>query len=178
MWALEVEVRAAPGVPAPVGTHELAWGLLLDRIFADAFHAGIAALRFTLPRDDLPEAVRLRGELTGPRPGARGTGVASLAGGAGATDGAGRLYTLEAGRPAAAVVRRALPPVGPLPGWRLEEAMGLYGWRPRLLGVPVRLAGLLHSPLLADRAMRAVRAGFERPGPGTGAYRLKVWGPA
>jgi hypothetical protein len=171
-------VRPAPGCPPPVGAHELAWGLLLDRVFADAFHAGLATLWLTLPRPELEEPARWRGEWTPAPPGARGTGVAVLAGPAGPPpQGTARLYLLEAGPPAPAALRRALPRQVPPRGWRLQGRWGVYGWGPRLGGVPVRLGALARRPHWADRAMRAVRAGFEHPGLEAGTYRLTVWTP-
>lgn len=178
VWPVDVTVRAGSGLPRPEGAQALAWGLLLDRIFADAFHAGVATLTFVLPRPELAEAVQVRAELTAPQAEARDLGVACLAGEPFVVAGAVRLYTLESSRPASPAWRRALPPLQPLTGWRLDGATGLYGWGPRLLGVPVRLAAVLRHPRSADAAMRAVREGFERQGTGPATFRLKVWRPA
>ena len=177
---VQAEVRAVVGLPGVQGAHEWAWALLLDRVFADAFHARVAGLRLTLPSVELAERARLRGSLGAGPAQAAGWAAAWLVGGppGPSTVGADRLYTLEAAGWAPRGVRALLPPVQAARGWRLDQVWGFYGWQARWLGVPLRAAQVLRRPDWADRVTHAVRPRFATRGRSPAYYRLKLWTPA
>ncbi len=167
---MKLEVRVVPlPIPEPVGAHELAWSYLLDWVFADAYHAGVAGLRMTLPSEALVAEAELRAELSGE--GGEGWGVALLGGGDEPLAGARRVYTL-------AFRGVVAPPPGTGRGWVEEAALYVYTWRARAWGGVMLLASLLGWPSIGDWAWHRVRREFAATRPTLAYYRLSIRRPA
>jgi hypothetical protein len=169
---LELRIQALPGFPDLEGPHELAWGYLLDRVFADAYRSGVASLRVVLPHPALAEWARWRAEQT---PGYRPQGPSPATGFA-ALDGsrpqeADRIYALRFGLLApAALRRRARHPAL----WRLESRLFVYTLPALLAGLPMRLS----APQLRDLGWLAMRRRFVSERPVAAYYCLEIGGGA
>jgi hypothetical protein len=147
---LELALTQRESFPALQGPHQLAWNYLLDKVFADAFHAGVGTLQLTLPSQDLVAEAELRASLTSS--GGDKTARALL----GSTNtnsfskSADTLYFLRYGL-LAGVVRPNLPA-------SRGHLLSVFTWQARALGLPIRALG--RSPQLVDRTSFAMRRVF------------------
>lgn len=171
---MKVDVSlSALDVPPLDGPHELAWSYLLDAIFADAYHAGVAFLHVSVPDPALVAEVELRAELSDGRPSGDTRALALLGAMRDVPQDAERLYLLAFGMMAPAALRRL--PKHPISGWSIEHRLGAYTWKARAWGAAIRWAAFRKRPDLVDRAMLAMRRDFARPGDATAYYRLGTW---
>lgn len=169
----QVSVEPVHGLPPLGGAHELAWSYLLDEIVADAFHSRLAAVHFTVPSAALWDEVQMR-VRPNPLAAGIGAGAALLAPGQQPPDDARRLYTLALGVLAPPHLRthRQDPDMD---GWVLERQLSVFTWAARGLGLAIRLATLLESPHLADRASLAMRRTFVNVRVVPAYYHLRIW---
>ena len=165
-----------PGLPPPTGPHELAWSYILDAVFADAYHAGIAQLQVILPTDRLTEDVEIRALLSRRPETPGGTAVADLGGGNPSFAGANRAYLLRFGTLAPRALRsleRSAPE-----GLTLASNLCCFTPATRLWGIPIRFASAASRPDLVDRAMAAMRRSFGAERDPHAYYQLTTWGRA
>lgn len=164
---LHLRVEALPSFPDPVGAHELAWGYLLDRVFADAYHSGVGSLSLVLPHPALAEWAQWRAEQT-PAKGGR-SGFAALDGSR--PQSAERVYALRFGLLAPPVLRgRAQRGVIP----RVESRLYVYTLPALLAGLPMRLS----TPRLRDVGWLGMRRHFVSEKPVAAYYCLEIGGGA
>lgn len=162
---LHLRVEALPGFPDLDGAHELAWGYLLDRVFGDAYQAGVGSLTLVLPHPALAEWARWRAEQT-PAKGER-TGFAALDGSR--PQGADRVYALRFGLLAPAALRRR----GRHPALsRLESRLYVYTLPALLASLPMRLS----APRLRDVGWLGMRRNFVSEKPVMAYYCLEIGG--
>jgi hypothetical protein len=144
---LELAHTPLEGFPRLQGPHQLAWNYLLDKVFADAYHAGVGTLQLTLPSRDLVAEAELRASLT-PARGDR-TARALLGSTNDFSKRADTLYLLRYGL-LAGTLRQ--------PNAGASHLLSVFTWRARALGLPIRALG--RSPRLVDRASFAMREVF------------------
>lgn len=168
---MKVHIAATPRTTAATGhgAHELAWSYLLDAVFADAYHAGVADLHLSLPDAALLEEVRIRAELTPQVEAARGVAYAFLDNSRTVPAGTDRLYLLATG------MRRPRPARSGGARWREVFGLCVYTPRARLWGVAIRWASLRGRPDLVDRATFAMRRDFVATRSPLARYRLSAW---
>ncbi|MHB1627505.1 MAG: hypothetical protein ACYCVB_03885 [Bacilli bacterium] len=165
-------VVKSPSDDMPIqGPDRMAWNIILDAIFADAFHAGVRELAFFLPFHELAADVELRGELTISELGSETALVCTFPEAIPVVD-FDRLYMIDHGglrlrkrERTKWIVQHALQPV---------KQYWVYTWRSRMQGIPIRLAGMLKRPDLVDGAMYRMRLGFVSERATWSYYRLSV----
>jgi hypothetical protein len=164
---LEIRVEPLPGFPDLEGAHELAWGYLLDRVFGDAYQAGVGSLTLVLPHPALAEWAQWRAEQTP----ARGSRSAFAALDGSRPQGADRVYVLRFGLLAPATLRRRArhPALS-----RLESRLFVYTLPALLAGLPMRL----NAPRLRDVGWLGMRRSFVSERPVVAYYCLEVGGGA
>ncbi|RIH82772.1 hypothetical protein [Calidithermus roseus] len=163
---LEIRVEPLPGFPDLDGAHELAWGYLLDRVFGDAYQAGVGSLSLVLPHPTLAEWGWWRAEQT-PARGER-TGFAALDGSR--PQSADRVYTLRFGLLAPAALRNRTRGVTP----RVESRLFVYTLPALLASLPMRLS----NPRLRDAGWLGMRRRFVSEKPVVAYYCLEIGGGA
>lgn len=148
---LELALTPLENLPPLQGAHQLSWNYLLDKVFADAFHAGVGTLQLALPSQDLAAEVELRASLTS----ARGNKTARALLGPTSSNNfsktADTVYLLRYGL-LAGTLRQ------PNNGSRVSHLLSVFTWQARALGLPIRALG--RSPQLVDRASFAMRHVF------------------
>ena len=165
-------VVKSPLEDAPIrGADRMAWNIILDAIFADAFHAGVREVVFFLPHCALAEDVELRGELTRGELGSRTAVVCTFPDAIPVVD-FDRVYMIDHG--GLRLRKRERTPWIAQHALRPVKQLWLYTWRSRMQGIPIRLAGLLRRPDLVDRAMYRMRLGFVSETATWSYYRLSV----
>jgi hypothetical protein len=149
---LELALTPLEGFPSLQGAHQLSWNYLLDKVFADAYHAGVGTLQLTLPSHDLVAEAELRAHLTP----ARGDKTARAILGSNSTNSfsktADTLYLLRYGLLAGSLFRNHTA------GSRASHLLSVFTWQARAFGLPIRALG--RSPQLVDRASFAMRRVF------------------
>jgi hypothetical protein len=149
---LELALTPLEGFPSLQGAHQLAWNYLLDKVFADAYHAGVGTLQLTLPNKDLVVEAELRAHLTP----ARGDKIARALLGSNSTNTfsktADTVYLLRYGFLAGTRFRNQNN------GSRASHLLSVFTWQARAFGLPIRALG--RSPQLVDRASFAMRKVF------------------
>jgi hypothetical protein len=173
---LEITHHSIPGFPPPVGPHELAWSYILDTIFADAYHTGIASLHISLPTKQLYDDVTLRAELSQTTRKNGQHALALLGKDRNVAGNYGRIYLLNFGATAPRTLQRLS--VKDLPGARREYQQSLFSLKARFWGIPIRLAHAMKRPDLVDRAMFAMRRDFAQTEDPYAFYRLSIWSKA
>jgi hypothetical protein len=148
---LELALTPLESFPSLQGAHQLAWNYLLDKVFADAYHAGAGTLQLTLPSQDLVVEAELRASLTG----ARGDKTARAILGSNSANGFSRaadtVYLLRYGLLAGTFRQHNA-------GSRASHLLSVFTWQARAFGLPIRALG--RSPQLVDRASFAMRRVF------------------
>lgn len=153
---LELALTPLESFPSLQGAHQLAWNYLLDKVFADAYHAGAGTLQLTLPSQDLVAEAELRASLTL----ARGDKTARALLGSNSANGFSRaadtVYLLRYGLLAGTFRNRSVHNQNA--GSRGSHLLSVFTWQARAFGLPIRALG--RSPQLVDRASFAMRKVF------------------
>lgn len=153
------------------GPHELAWSVMLDSVFADAFHAGVRNLTVSLSHSDLMDHAKLRAELT-PTRGDR-TAILCQTFDMLADPIYDLAYTIEHGGVlGGAIQKRQLIASH---SWTARQQTWVYTWRSRLIGIPIRIANMMGRADQVDRQMRRMRGVFVSRKPTISYYHLTVW---
>lgn len=165
---LEIRIEPLPGFPDLDGAHELAWGYLLDRVFGDAYQAGVGSLTLVLPHPALAEWAEWRAEQTPAKGGRRG--FAALDGSR--PQSADRVYTLRFGLLAPAALRNRARGVSVTP--QVESRLFVYTLPALLASLPMRLS----APRLRDMGWLGMRCNFVSEKPVAAYYCLEIGGGA
>lgn len=144
------------------GPHELAWSMMLDVIYADAYRHDIGDIRFAVGIDELHEEIALREGFA--RHNTADHAAAWLCKQGVAAD-EHRLYLVERVGDSVQIPAK----------WALDRTYYVFTWRARWMGVFIRLAQALRQPQWVDKAMYRMRKVFfsERATPSY--YKLHIW---
>ena len=168
-------VETVRSVPRGFGERQsVVWGLILDRVFADAAGSDVGTLRIIMPEGLFSEAVSLRRELVASVPGRRAA-VAWLVAGVSRSLEAERTYTLMTWTKWVQAGRHGHGEANPDPGRRAGTAPDMwfvYPWDTWVLGGLMRLYGRLGRPDWQDRALFSLRARLVRSSATPCAYVL------
>jgi hypothetical protein len=174
---VNVEVDESIGFPAPTDGHNLAWGYILDSVFADAYLQGISELTVWLPRYEISRMAQTRAASMGTRPHKLRLPAAFCRHDRAALAGISRLYRLQPGtllRQPTTYRRASIP----LFGWRMEQILYVYTWRAVMWGVSSRVATRVIGNHLADTCHYSMRQAFTSPVVTPAFYVLSIWSPA
>ena len=173
---MDLTIVPRPLFPQPPdnGTHQLAWDVVLDTVFADAYHAGIGEIIAHVPMPRVEELLQLRARLTR----AKGTGRALVCSG---LFGLGddlfdRVYTIEHGGVMGGRLRTHTAAAHNR--WTARHQMWVYTLRSRLIGIPIRVGQLMNAPWFADRMSFRARRAFVSRRPALAYYHVTVWEPS
>lgn len=147
---VEVEEKPDAGLPDLRGGHAYVMRQLMDRVAADAYHAGVDVLVAALPMGH----ATLVEERASPGRG-RGRGVVGIA--LPNATGFERAYVLRYSRTGFLPMRRS---VGHRRGWTCAWTLYGYTASSRVFGFGMAIASAVGLPWLADRARRIMQRNF------------------